>query len=213
MKAGDGIWTRPGAVPGRLDQNQPDYASQVAKANGLQGTPPGHIDPTYGVGITLDDYTRPEFWWLRRGLLGLWGAIQTAVAAQTGWVGIQGAPGTLTIVRRTIVTNPTAAAQSVFLGLTFVTPSAGAYFPCPVRDSRGGSATQCATTGGARAAVAVTAPGTPLRLFVPPNSSVCVEVPFVLTGAAFLSAQCQTVNADFAANFEFEERTLLSSEA
>lgn len=213
MRSGDGIWTRPGTVPGLLDQNQPDYASQVAKANALQGTPPGHLESTYGVGITLDDYTAPEFWWLRRGLLGFWGGLQAAVAAQAGWVGIQGAVGTLTIVKRTIITNPTATAQSVFVGLTTVTPSAGAYFPCPVRDTRGGSASQCATTGGVRASAANTAPTTPLRVFVPPTSSVVIEIPFVLTGAAFFSAQCQTLNADFAANIEFAERALLVSEA
>lgn len=211
MKSGDGIWAR-GVPPGELNVNQPDYASQVAKANGLQGSIPGHIDPTYNVGITLDDYTAPEYFWLRRGLLGMWGGIQAAVAAQAGWVGIQSAPNVLTVVDTLIVTNPTAAAQVVLYGLTTVTPSAGAYFPCPVRDVRGGTASQCATTGGVRASVANTAPGTPGRVVVPANSSLVVPVEFVLTGANFFSAQCQTLNADFSATIYFRERALLLSE-
>jgi len=214
MRTDDGIWRRPGTPPGVLDQNQPDYASQLAKANGLQGTPPGHLESVYNVSLQLDDYTAPEFWWLRRGQLGLWAGFATAIAGQTGWVGIQGAVGMLTVVRRIILTNPTAVAQKVFVGLTTVTPSAGAYFPCPVRDTRGspGLATQCATTGGVRASAAVTPPGTPMRINVPAGSTVVIDTPFVLTGALFLSAQCQTANADFEANFEFAERPILPSE-
>lgn len=198
--------------PGVLDVNQPDYPSQLAKVFGIQGSIPGELDYRVSVGVQLDDYTRPEYWWLRRGLLGIWGGNQAAVAAQFGWVGIQGSVGTLTVVDQLILNNPNGAALQYLVGITTVTPSAGAYFPCGVRDTRGGTASQCATTGGARAAAALTPPAQAFLVSVPANSSVALEVPFVLTGALFLSAQAQTVNLIAQATFLFRERAILQQE-
>lgn len=206
--------TLPGVVhqPGVLDVNQPDYPAQIAKAFGVQGSLPGQLDYRVGVGIQLDDFTAPEFWWLRRGLLGIWGGNQAAVAAQFGWVGIQGAPGILTTVEQIVLTNPNAAALQYLVGITTVTPSAGAYFPCGVRDVRGGTSSQCATLGGARAAAALTPPAQAFLVSVPANSSVVLDTPFVLTGATFLSAQAQTLNVIAQATFLFRERTQLQQE-
>lgn len=210
MRSGEGLWGR-GLSAGELNVNQPDYASQVAKANGLQGSIPGHIDPTYQVGITLDDYTMAEFLWLRRSLMGVWAGLQAAVALQAGWIGIQGAPNVLTVIDQLVLVNTTVTAQLVFYGLTTVTPSAGAYFPCPTRDFRS-IASQCATTGGVRSSAANTAPGTPHRVLVPATNTVIVPVEYVLAGGGFFSAQCQTLNADFSASIQFRERPLLNSE-
>lgn len=199
-------------APGILDVNQPGYPTQIARAFGVQNSVPGQLDPLVSIGVQLDDYTLPEFWWLRRGLLGVWGGNQAAVAGQFGWVGIQGSPGTLTVVDEIVLTNPGAASLQYLVGITTVTPSAGAYFPCGVRDTRGGTASQCATTGGARAAAALSPPAQQYLVSVPAGNSVCLRTPWVLTGALFLSAQAQTVNVAAQATFNFRERPILAQE-
>lgn len=205
--------TAPIVVPGLLDVNQPDYPQQIARAMGTQNTVPGRMDPLVSMGVQLDDFTLPEFWWLRRGLLGLWTGVQAAVAAQFGWVGIQGAVGTLTIVEQVVITNTGVAALPVQLGITAVTPSSGAYFACGVRDVRNGLGAQCATTGAVRAAGALSPSNFPVLVNVPAGNSVTVNVPWVLTGAVFLNAQSTVANVPIAASFSFRERGMLVQEA
>lgn len=200
-------------VPGLLDVNQPDYPTMLARAMGTQNTVPGRMDPLISAGVTVDDYTLPEFWWLRRGMQGLWTGIQAAVAAQFGWVGIQGAPGVLTVCERIIIANEGAVVLNAEVGLNTTTPSGGAYFAAGCRDSRNGLGFQTATTGATRAAGALVAPFFPVKVSIPVGSTVVLEVPWVLTGAVFLSAQSRVLNTPIAASFQFRERALLPQEA
>jgi hypothetical protein len=135
MKYRDGEGPRVLGESGLLDLNQQDYPTQLNKALGLQVRPPGHIDTRVSVGIQLDDFTLPEFNYLRRLNLMSVFVGTAAVAAQFPVIQvIANVPSSLLVVERIIVTNANAAVQTIswgwggFDGGVTVTPEA--------RDSR-----------------------------------------------------------------------------
>jgi hypothetical protein len=117
MKYREGEGPKPGLMPGLLDNNQQDYATQLNKALGLQVRPPGHIDPRISMGIQVDDFTRPEFNYLRRlSLMSV--AVQTAaVAAQFPVVQVVcNAARSVVVLERMLVINGNAGGISVSWG-------------------------------------------------------------------------------------------------
>lgn len=122
-------------APGTLDNNQQSYVSMVARALGIQNRIPGHLDPKEQIGFTLDDFTRPEFAYLRRMALWSMAVEQNAVALQSGYVEIVPVPGTLILVERIVVANVTAAAIAYRFGMA-LGQGAGTVAVTAVRDTR-----------------------------------------------------------------------------
>jgi hypothetical protein len=64
----------------------PDFGQMVQRGLRIKGLVPDTTDPRYNLGITVEDFTRPEFWWLRRGIWGAAGGNQGAVAGQQSFI-------------------------------------------------------------------------------------------------------------------------------
>lgn len=216
MRAGDGIWGQKRGVPGLLDQNQQDIATQVGRALSVQGFVPARLDANLELGITAEDFTRPEFWHLRRGrLLGI-GNNTPAVAAQLGFVYLQGAAGTLTIIERIEIFNRNAAVQRVAIGFQAAAPAAGfAPIRAPTRDSRVGLTSNPTSTGfSAGNAVGPTVPTTYVSAYIGAGQLWASEVPWVMTGAGvfFTLVNDLTVNQTLDVELYWRERVILETE-
>jgi hypothetical protein len=70
---------------GYLKVGGPDYPDLMMRSLRLKGQLPELILPAMQVGFTLEDFTRPEYWWLRRGTRWYTGSSVGAVAAQVGF--------------------------------------------------------------------------------------------------------------------------------
>jgi len=120
---------------GLIDQNQSDYNTALNKALQLVRSPPHPLNPFIDVSIQLDDFTRPEFGFLRRLNEMAAVCLVPAVAAQFPEVQvICNVRNSLIVLERMYITNGNAAVQTVswgwagFDGGVTITPEA--------RDSR-----------------------------------------------------------------------------
>jgi hypothetical protein len=219
MKYRDGDLPQLPRQPALLDNNQQDYATQLNKALQLQVRPPGHIEATIGVGIQLDDWTKPEFAILRR--MALYGATAqvAAVAAQYPMAQlICNTPNTLIVLERLILTNTNAA--GVFCNYGWGGFDGGVTVVPEARDSRnyGLAGTAYLTR---QTAAAPTAPQPAMgNVYVPVGATVDVPLQVVITNPTrgFVTSPCfkvltGTVNTSLVATFVWRERSLLQTEA
>jgi len=205
-------------MPAVLDQNQQDYASQLAKALGLQARIPGHLDPRIQVGLTLDDFTRPEFWNIRRGKMWQGHVALGAGVGFKAFAQLQGSAGTLCVVQRITISNLSAAVQTYQWGLSrwnaTVTTTPGANS----RDDRAGLSINnpaCILTGGNTTAAPFQPKG---QVQVGIGASEVIDCDMILTGkiavvdALAFSVACVTANVPLDVSFEWRERAILPSE-
>jgi len=208
-----------GLVPALRDVNTPELSSQVTKAFGLQGPPPLQLDPATQLGITLEDLTAIEFRYLRRA------ATFNARVSVTPGVGfkafaqLQGTPGTLTRVRRILITNFNATGQSYLFGTSRGNATTTGVFGATSADDRPGLAilnpATTMTIGNTTAA-----PFQPKGLFyLPTLSSVALDVEAVLTGQVDTAGVpiayaivMTTAGNSLDVAFDYTERPLLPSE-
>jgi len=202
-----------------LDQNQQDYATQLQRALQLTARSPAELESVLNVGIQVDDFTRPEFWPLRRGTRFQAYRSVTAVAGQRGIFQMQGRVGVLTVVEQVTIVNQSGAPLTFNYGI--------------------GSANAVATGGGTVAtddrlfsvvspatAVVSGASGAPV---VPPGGHILVpndatmDVPLgsgiILTGKPNAAGVfpvwgivCTAVNFAFEVTAFYRERPILDSE-
>lgn len=205
--------TRPELKSPLVDQNQPDYATTVAKAMGLQRTAPAYLDPRVQVGVQLEDYAQPEFWWLRRGGLGMVGADLGAVAGQVPFLAVSAPAGTIVILEKIQITNPNAGANKYLIGMQAALPAAGSSIRGTFRDDRNGlnATAKALITQGTNAAP--TSPTFPMTIYTQPVSGpVEVPGPWIVTGDAFFTIVGFTVAQVFNVQLTWRERDLLPTE-
>lgn len=198
--------------PGVLDVNQQDYASQQAKALGIQVAVPGKLEPGLSVGLQLDDYTLPEFWWLRRGLRGYAGDARNATAGAFGFFSITCLAGSMLVVEKIILSSPLAA-QYFSYGVQAAQPAAAASTPGQPIDTR-----SLGQAGSARwvlsANAVVVGPTVATRVWVPAQTVVTIDQPgIVLTNGNWFSVIATTVNVEIAVTVIYRERRLLETES
>lgn len=209
----------PSGMPAVLDQNQQDYATQIARAVALQSKPPGQLDPRIALGITVDDWTLPEFWTLRRGTR--WQAMRSpgAVAGQRGFVQATGSPGTLSVLERVWIYNNSGATLTFNYGMWAIEAAAGGGGGA-VLDDRYYSAASPGTLITWSTAVA---PGSPNSGSILTLTGTMTEVP--LNGGIVLTGKPNTagvvpawklvanqVNLAFDVMFFYRERPILDTE-
>lgn len=198
-----------------LDQNQQDYSTQVSKALGLQQRTPGHLDARIQLGINIDDLSRPEFLWLRRGGLGYASLDFAVVAGQIPFLALTAPPGVVAVIERLEITNPNAALNKYLIGMQSGLPAAGSTVTGVARDDRmaNGGRTAVTLTQGTSAAPA--SPLIPLTVYVPPNGTATyvLEEPWVITGALRFVVVGFTANQALNASVFWRERFALPSEA
>jgi hypothetical protein len=216
MRSGDHGAGRQGAfglpVQGALlEQNQQDYATQIAKALGLQGKIPGQVDPEIQIGITLDDFTKPEFQFLRRRNLWQGRGVRVATPANLNYVCLPGVPGTLTVVTKITIVNSNAAAGGSSIGLATANAVMTLGGTAP-RDTR--------LVGGVPACIPYTGtavgPTIPVGRAVttPAGGTTVVECEYVLGAnpGTVLTVVDTVVNQQIDVSFEWSERPLLPTE-
>lgn len=196
-------------APGLLDVNQPEYSTQLTSALGLQTRVPGKLDRNVSVGIQLDDYTAPEFWWLRRGIRGYAGDARGATAAQFAFFALQCQPGSLLVVEKVYLTSHTS--QYLSIGIQAAQPAAAAAAAGTALDSRaqaqGGAARWVLSSN-----AAVTGPTVATRIYCAADAVVLYEPDAVITGGQWFSVISTTLNTEMAVSVVYRERTLLPSE-
>jgi hypothetical protein len=218
MKYRDGDLPQLPREPALLDNNQQDYATQLNKALGLQVRPPGHIDARLGVGIQLDDWTRPEFQFLRRmNLYTVRGSV-IAVAGQFPVMQlIANVPNSIIVVESALLFNNNGVAQTVswgwggFDGGTTQTPDP--------RDSRnfGNPGSAYVTINTSAAPTAPSPVGGQIQLAVNQTSVVDLNYVVVNPTKGFVNSPVfkllgNTVNQTLNAVISYRERVLLQTE-
>lgn len=194
----------------------------LLRALGIQGDIPGDVSSVMSPGLTIDDFTRPEYWWLRRGqMFGTFGTV-AALAGNFSLVQMRapvaiGRTPSIAIIENVIVTNLNAAAQTVFVGLGVPTGLTSTLGICKT-DSRqfssvlpgGISQFQIETF---QVGVAINVFGQLVR--VPPAQSMVVPGTWILDneqGALGWIVTGQAVNASLTVSFQWRERPLLPQE-
>lgn len=196
--------------PPLVDVNQQDYSTQTTAALGLQVRVPGQLDRKIGLGVQLDDWTAPEFWWLRKGIRGYAGDARGGVAGQFTFFAIQCLPGSLLVVERVLVCAPNAA-QYVSYGIQAAQPAAAAAAAGTPMDSRAfgqGAAARWVFSNNA----AVTGPVVSTRMYLPAGVTVQFEPNAVVTNGNWFSVISAVVNTELAVTVYYRERPLLPSE-
>jgi len=208
MRSGDGTWER---EPGLLDQNQAEYATQVAKALSLQGSLPSHLDPRFQLGFTVDDFSGDEWLYLRRATPAQMGFSVAAVAAQRGYAQITGCPDKLTIFRKVTIANLSGVVQTVTIG--FAAATAGSTPQGGVsRDDRI-FVTAVGAVGGYGTAIGPVGP-IGQKVTVPIGGNLEVEGPWISGGDGTLAFKVVSLIANAALDVSvlFTERNLGTAE-
>jgi hypothetical protein len=96
---------------GNLLIGQSELGEQTMRALELKGDLPQLVDPRYQLGINVDDWTLPEYRWLRRQLRCVY-PMDSIAGAGTNviqWRLPSGGPRALVVLERMLLTNSTAA--------------------------------------------------------------------------------------------------------
>lgn len=200
----------PVGAPTAVDVNQQDYSTQATAALGLQARVPGQLQRHIGMGVTLDDWTRPEFWWLRRGIRGYAGSSRAGFAGERTFFALQCLPGSLLVVERVYLMSPVTA-QYVSWGIQAAQPAAAAATSGVAIDSRAttqGGAARWVLSGNA----APTPPTVPARSWLPIGQLIVIEPDAVVSGGNWFSVVADAVNLEIVVTVIYRERPILPSE-
>lgn len=216
-------------IPGLGERliGQPDLAERERRALAVKGEMPSRIEAQQSGSLTIEDLTRFEFWWLRRGLSFLRGGTQGAVAAQSSIFSLSktAASLTLAIVDQIIFGNPTAAALEFKFGLSVTNPIGtntmldGAPLDCRQQSTNLLLPSALQIFAGNTAAGPLGNFGVP-SVIVPPNSSLVLPTAYVISdslarqtgGQMTLFVQAVTLNVAASCFFRWYERAQLSTE-
>lgn len=205
---------------GWMIQSQPELSEQAQRALDLKGQLPlQYVDPTLSLSIQADDYTRPEYWYLRRGnLVGyrMFAAANAGFPSVGQFGNIQ--RGSISVVEKIIVSNGTVAAIAfnIYLAATAIAgfPSGGFARDDRMKNTFGAAlgAGLCVSGAFSNAAAPVAPAGGVLSVVVPATSSLVLEVPYVLNGNLFWTIATQLVNGALDCTVLCRERSGLTSE-
>jgi hypothetical protein len=199
------------SVPALLDQNQQDYATQTAKALGLQSKIPGHLDPRFQLGITVDDWTKPEFQFLRRRQLWQGRGQRAPTAANFNYVCLPGVAGMLVTVTKIIIVNQNAAINASLIGLAVANAVMTLGTAAP-RDGRlvGQTASSIPYTG--TAVGPITPAGKAIQTLAGQTTVLEVEYVLAVNAGTVLTVVDGVANQIIDVSFEWSERAILPSE-
>jgi hypothetical protein len=214
---------------GWMVQNAPELSEQAQRALDLKGQLPlQQVDPHLALDIQVDDWTRPEYAFLRRRILYQQVSGAANVAAQFSQVGLL-VPATRVLLahvyRITIVSSGATFTAQVGVTAQGVGGMVGAVSGFSADDRAlaiaGGGRSGCALTAGNAAALIQGTGLTGLRFVqVPANGSVTIDTNFTLTSRQppgstnfpIVVVEATTVNIGMQVSFEWWERALLTSE-
>lgn len=201
----------------RLNQGQLDYPVQLTRALGTQGRSEAAFDPLVGLGVQLDDWTRPEFWVLRNGTRWQCLHTQAGVVGQRGYFQASGMPGVLAVLEEVTITNRFGGPLdfNYGIGIQDTTGAPAAVSPMDDRQQFGVGVKAIGVGGQTLAAPVLPATG---YIVVPNDTTVRIPLDVILTGATAgitigcWKLVCLVVNAGFSVTLTWRERTILPSE-
>jgi len=205
------------APPDRIEANQQDYATQLNRALQLQRNPPSVVDPRVKLTLQLDDFTRPEFQYLRRTNLFEAAGGRLAVAGQRAYIQLIPAVGILTVVSEIKLYNPNPGAQVLDVGMA-LSNAATVPIPTSTRDDR----IPQFQSAGAVSSGSNAAPIAPVGqlVVIPANGTLTIPCDYVFSGGKgalagpfrCLAVVDRAVNQNINVGFTWSERFLLPSE-
>lgn len=212
-----GPFQYPVGMPGLLDQNQQDYASQITKGLGLQSRSPAHLDPRMQLGVTVDDFSKAEFQYLRRRFLFEAAGTRGPTAGQRGYVQLRPSPGNITVVTEIKIVNANGVLASYNIGMS-LTNAETTVIPTSLRDDRIPVFQSAAVISSGTNAAPITSTGQ--LIFVPAGASLTIPCEYVFIGgrggaaAPFrgLTVVDTVVNQQINVGFTWSERFALDSE-
>jgi hypothetical protein len=196
---------------------QPELAEQLQRAMELKGDTPQLVAPVLGWGVQADDYTREEYWWLRRGTRFCTSANVAAVAGQKAYhqLGrpVAGDRSSIAVTESITLVNQNAAGMLVYIGLqAYPALSAPSVVNIGNMDDRQAANVSAAfqLSSGTSAA-----PGTfqgSHSIFLAQGQVAYLPLRYILTGNLLLSIIADVANLSLLADLVWRERALLSSE-
>jgi hypothetical protein len=203
-----------------------EYSEQLMRVLALKGDLPQWMDPRYNIGLTVGDFTGPEWSWPRRtsrwsvGGTGVAGAGLFSIFAFAG----QNVTGrqTMAIVDSIVVSNPSAATISLGFGVT-----AGGFGGVAftrfgqMLDDRQFGAVQSAYAAGVAQNAVSPVPAQAFLFSIPAGGFIQLPVcPFVLTNASNAAGTQNigwilvptVVNTGFQVGTTWRERVVADSE-
>ena len=206
-----------GAHPGLRDVNQTDYSTQLTKSLGMQERVPGHLDPMISVGVTLDDYTRPEFWTMRNGSRWSGYTVVAGAVGQRGWWTAQCSANMMAVLESVTISHRFGAPLDFNYGLNLPEAggAAGLYAALDDRNTFGLSNKSLLIGGGTAAAPVVPLGG---YIICPNDNNVTIYPNAVMTGVVVAGSisvwkvVCAVANAAFTVSYTWRERATLPSE-
>lgn len=204
---------------GYLLLGQPELAELTMRALELKGDLPQLIDPRFQLGLTVDDWTRSEYAWLRRQRLGQCAANVAASALNfnTVYVFVAANTPTLTVVTQILISNPNAAAATFRYALSN-SPLLVSTFAPLTRDNRSFTALPGSLCGLNQAAAAVL-PVSAATITLAPGAAMAIPTEYVLgqrvapNGFSIgLVVETAIINSAVNVVMDFRERAALTPE-
>lgn len=210
----------------------PELSEQLSRGLSLKGALPQYLGSEFEPSVTIEDFTRGEFDYLRRRTRLHQGITVAALAANFSSVCFE-PQNTVTsrvmaVVQKVVISNPNAAAICAMLALG--PPSVATVQAANVGSNPSDDRLLPAAAGGIvpayfpianQSAVGALSGFGGLLFDLPANSSIVVDGPFVLTNKSPVNASTFAalmvapiaVNQGIRASFIWTERSVLPSEA
>lgn len=202
---------------------QPELSELVMRALALKGDLPQLCDPVYGLSLQADDWTLPEYQYLRR--MGRWQAGEgtAAVAAQFAyWVlGPRTLGRNLCVVERLLINNfsGTPFTFYVYLSQNAAVPGNGTIaLPTDDRLNLGDLTSRGNFSIGVGNIAADAHPSGSAIITIPATTAFMLDAPYVLSGQRFggvatqLVVQHSQVNVQFHCTAWWRERSIQDTE-
>ncbi len=204
--------------PGYLETRDPRVWERLLRAQDLKGDIPQLLAALLSPVALLEDYSQPEYAWLRRTRRLTAASSIGAVAAQYPVVQLTNASSNRIIrVRQLSILNMNAGgAITVGVGIVKTAVAVFGSLTFPMCDDRQPPTT--APGAGNMGATNLAAPMTEMldmfRLRMPADTMVVLDVPWVLAGLnnGYLTIHGQNQNTALGASVVYDERDQLSSE-
>jgi hypothetical protein len=206
---------------GYLVLGQPELAEQAMRSMELKGDLPQLIDPRFSLGITVADWTLPEYWWARRGRLHSISNSIALVAAQFSQavLGVPAANPTIAVIEKLMISNPGAAALGFVFGLADVAPAIGfAGLANGQRDTRGYDSSSGLLQQSGNNVATLNTSNAAHSVFIQAGDTMVLDIPFVLTNKLNAAGRVpyfflqSTLAQPLMYSVSWRERALLDSE-
>jgi hypothetical protein len=199
----------------------PGPLAQFQRAWGIQGQLPALAEARVQVGISADDLTAAEYWWLRRGKRVMADCQIAASAANFSTFAVQAKPGNIgqvmLVIEKLCFYNATGVLQQIRWGVGPAGVQVSTFFDLQFMDDRqAGSPSTFFSQGSDNTSAVSNFPGAPntyMNMVAGIGAAVIFDnLNIILTGNQTLTIQSSAINLPLHANVFGRERILNPAE-